>query len=645
LKKSGKYIFLVVLCFLFNQGYSQKYKTQIDSLVLLINKSSEDSNKVNLYFELARRYDIFKSKENDENNIKALKLAEKIDFKRGINRQYVLLITNFFYRGVYDLAMAYQLEYEKFLKENNLEDDLFKSYNMYGNLLTRQKKYAEASKYYHLAKQFHLSKNNQMGYANVLNNLVLLNYELNENDSALLYSYRAIEIYKKNNAVSPIANSILGVSEILVRKRDFENAESRARESYDIYNGINETHGMSNCLYDLGLIYSQTNRNDSALKLTNASLKLAIEINIDELERNCYLQLSDINRNLGNYKDAYTNYVLYKQMNDSLALENLQGKMLEMEVTYHVSKVNIELSEEKRQRSYLMVGILLIAIMFAVSLYAFIQKKKSSLIIAEQKKLVEEKQKEVLDSIHYAKRIQNTLIANKEFISANIPSNFILFKPKDIVSGDFYWATKHNNKFYLAVCDSTGHGVPGAFMSLLNITFLNEAINEKNISKPSEIFDYVRKKLIKNLGKEGQKDGFDGILLCIDFVNASITYAAANNSPIIISNGEIKKLPCNKMPVGYGERDAFFDLFQLQYSKGDVLYLYTDGFADQFGGITQMDFSAGGKKYKYKKLNELLLSINHQPPEVKVEHLSSEFETWKGNLEQTDDVTILGISL
>jgi len=262
----------------------------------------------------------------------------------------------------------------------------------------------------------------------------------------------------------------------------------------------------------------------------------------------------------------------------------------------------------------------------------------------ESKAVIEEKQKEILDSIHYAKRIQNTLITNKEFITKTIPNNFIYFKPKDIVSGDFYRATKKDDKFYLAVCDSTGHGVPGAFMSLLNITFLNEAINQKNISKPNEIFDYVRRKLIENLAKEGQKDGFDGILLCIDSDNATIDYAAANNSPIVISNGEIKKLPCNKMPVGYGERDSAFDLFKLEYSPGDILYLYTDGFADQFGGNTEDEREKGGKKYKYKRLNEFLVSINHLSLEDKTEKLSNEFLSWKGLLEQTDDVTIVAVS-
>ena len=149
---------------------------------------------------------------------------------------------------------------------------------------------------------------------------------------------------------------------------------------------------------------------------------------------------------------------------------------------------------------------------------------------------------EIRDSINYAKRIQQTLLAQDDFLRDNLNELFVFFVPKDIVSGDFYWATKQNKKFYLAVCDSTGHGVPGAFMSLLNIGFLNEAINEKAIEKPNEVFDYVRLKLINTISKDDQKDGFDGILLCFDEENKSITYAAANNSPLLIRDGVISEI-------------------------------------------------------------------------------------------------------
>ncbi|MCE9538348.1 MAG: SpoIIE family protein phosphatase, partial [Bacteroidetes bacterium] len=292
--------------------------------------------------------------------------------------------------------------------------------------------------------------------------------------------------------------------------------------------------------------------------------------------------------------------------------------------------------------------------------------KERTIEVVEQKELVEkknefieEKQKEIVDSINYAKRIQYTLLANDEMLKQNLKEHFVLFQPKDIVSGDFYWATEtvsssklqvssleyqpetsnlklETKRFYLAICDSTGHGVPGAFMSLLNISFLNEAITEKNIKQPNEILNYVRQRLIESVSQDGAQDGMDGILLC--FENDKITYAAANNAPVILRNNLVIDLPTDKMPIGKGEKSSSFALHTIDTQKGDMLYFYTDGYADQFGGPK-------GKKFKYKQLYELLVSVHKLPMEEQKQVLSDTIEKWKGDLEQVDDVLLVGIRI
>jgi serine phosphatase RsbU (regulator of sigma subunit) len=265
-------------------------------------------------------------------------------------------------------------------------------------------------------------------------------------------------------------------------------------------------------------------------------------------------------------------------------------------------------------------------------------------IVEGQKHLLEEKQKEILDSINYAKRIQYTLLAHDQFLKDNLNEHFTFFNPKDIVSGDFYWATKIVSSsgvenFYLAVCNSTGHGVPGAFMSLLNIGFLSEAINEKGIEQPNEVLNYVRERLTASISKDGQKDGFDGILVC--FSKDKITYAAANNAPVLVrkktdTEPEFIELKSDRMPVGVGERKEPFNLYTIDYQKGDMLYLYTDGYADQFGGPK-------GKKFKYKPLNEMLVANTHLSLPEQHKLLKSTFDNWKGDLEQVDDVCVIGV--
>jgi serine phosphatase RsbU (regulator of sigma subunit) len=253
-------------------------------------------------------------------------------------------------------------------------------------------------------------------------------------------------------------------------------------------------------------------------------------------------------------------------------------------------------------------------------------------------------------------------------LSKNLDEYFVLFKPKDIVSGDFYWAsavgspvllhaqddklgvqsmnshqstglhTENAELFFLAVCDSTGHGVPGAFMSLLNTSFINEAITEKHIYDPAQILNHVRTRLISSISKDGQRDGMDGILLCIDKNVDVVTYAAANNNPILISENKIIDFPADKMPIGRGEKEEPFTLHTIPYKKGDMLYLYTDGYADQFGGPK-------GKKFKYKQLNELLMRCSKEQAGEQKKIIESGFDEWKGALEQVDDVCIIGIRL
>ncbi|HTL81242.1 MAG TPA: SpoIIE family protein phosphatase, partial [Bacteroidia bacterium] len=267
--------------------------------------------------------------------------------------------------------------------------------------------------------------------------------------------------------------------------------------------------------------------------------------------------------------------------------------------------------------------------------------------LQQEKEKVTAAHKDIKDSINYAQRIQYALLAHEELLKQQLKDYCIFFQPKDVVSGDFYWATRRTEpggrnsekeSFYLAVCDSTGHGVPGAFMSLLNISFLNEAINEKQITEPSKVFDHVRERLIRNISQEGAKDGMDAILA--EFVAGSdeIRYAAAHNAPLIIRGNEVLQQGADKMPVGKGEKEENFTLRTMKVQKGDVVYFYTDGFSDQFGG-------AQGKKFKEANLRKFLLDIAQLPMKEQQEKLKHQFEEWKGELEQVDDVLILGVRI
>jgi serine phosphatase RsbU (regulator of sigma subunit) len=234
-------------------------------------------------------------------------------------------------------------------------------------------------------------------------------------------------------------------------------------------------------------------------------------------------------------------------------------------------------------------------------------------------------------------------------MSSNTKNFFILFKPKDIVSGDFYYAQAHkpnghpNELFYICTADCTGHGVPGALMSMVGISRLNESILEKNIVHPNEILDNVRKGIIDSLNPEGSeeesKDGMDCVLCAYDFKNSRLEFAAANNPLWLVRDKQVVEYKPDKMPVGkYGDEIKPFTLQSVDLREGDIVYTFTDGFADQFGGPK-------GKKFKYKQLQDILLENHQLPLDEQKDILNKKFEDWKGNLEQVDDVTIIGIKV
>lgn len=247
------------------------------------------------------------------------------------------------------------------------------------------------------------------------------------------------------------------------------------------------------------------------------------------------------------------------------------------------------------------------------------------------------KNKEVTDSIYYAQKIQQSLLAPQDLIDKHLPQNFIFFKPKAIVSGDFYWAREYNGDFYLAVCDCTGHGVPGAFMSLLITSFLNEALSEKSIISPDKILEFIRSRIIENTSKNGSQDGMDGVVIRFH-KGGKISYASGNSFQTLVHDSTLHKLPKDKMPVGISYKMDPYTLQIIEAKKGDMLYFYSDGYADLFGGDK-------GKKFTNKQLNDTFLKIASLAPEEQKDILERIFVDWKGDLEQIDDICVIGIRI
>ena len=330
---------------------------------------------------------------------------------------------------------------------------------------------------------------------------------------------------------------------------------------------------------------------------------------------------------MGNYRQALDDYKLFILYRDSLKSEENAKKSIQTQMNYEFDKKEAVISaehkkelegqksiaEEKSRKQKIVIWSvvfgLLIATIFSIFIFRSLKTtRKQKIIIENQKHLVEEKHKEITDSINYAERIQRSFLASDELLNQHLKNYFIYFKPKDVVSGDFYWAdTLPNGNFILATADSTGHGVPGAIMSLLNITSLEKAV--EHLVDPSEILNHTRQTIITRLKRdgsaEGGKDGMDCSLIAFDFINKQLHISAAYNPVWIVQDNTIIEIKPDKMPVGKHDKDQEpFTLQTIAMKEGDVIYTLTDGFPDQFGGEK-------GKKFMSKNLKELLMANSY----------------------------------
>jgi serine phosphatase RsbU (regulator of sigma subunit) len=257
---------------------------------------------------------------------------------------------------------------------------------------------------------------------------------------------------------------------------------------------------------------------------------------------------------------------------------------------------------------------------------------------------IEEQKKHIEDSIHYARRIQNAILPPDDFVETLLVDSFVLYKPKDIVSGDFYWMAQKDGKAIVAAVDCTGHGVPGAFMSIVGFNQLNFAVNVKNAIRPDEILnalnDGVTKTLRQTRLSTSVRDGMDISLITIDFEQNKLNFAGGYNPLFLIRNGELIQVKADKFPIGgyMGEKLKDFTNNEMDLQKGDVLYLFSDGYADQFGGTDD-------SKYLIRRFRELLLKIHKEPMFEQKEILNQVHNDWRGNTVQIDDILVIGIRI
>jgi serine phosphatase RsbU (regulator of sigma subunit) len=568
-----------------------------------------------------------------ENHLRALKIAESRSDSASMSRHLC------------NLAIAY----------SDLED------------------HKKALEHYNRALQIAISLGQEDTEALLYGNIGTEYYYMGDHDRAFVFAQKALSMYQKQKDTVGIG-IILG--NIGLHYKDIAEDKLEAGEPYDQipefyaaavnYKKVLElckiTGDISNetiILGSLGNLYRLMRKYKDAEPLLLRSMELSRELNdpvgIMESSQNLSELYEAIAADKSTSSDQRYNYSLkamshlkdYQQARDSIFNIDKSKDVTRKELSYEYEKREAVLAAvaaaERRNQNIITaatVGGLLLALIFIVFIFRSLRTaRKQNNLIEEQKMIVEEHRKGIIDSITYAKRIQDALL--KEEI-ANVPEHFILFKPKDIVSGDFYWSREKQGYWYICVADCTGHGVPGAFMSMLGVAFLNEINGTKELLSPAQIMNSLRDKIVTELRQSGQAgesmDGMDLSLLRYDLRSGKAIWAGANNALWISKqdSSEMITIQPDKQPIGYTINPSPFTDHEVSIAPGDQLYLFSDGFADQFGGDK-------GKKYKSKNFQQTLLEIRELSSSAQKDRLNDKFESWRGALEQIDDVTVVGI--
>ena len=369
----------------------------------------------------------------------------------------------------------------------------------------------------------------------------------------------------------------------------------------------------------------------------------------------------------GNHKKAYQYQRLHIELKDSLTKQqnskqiagieanyenekkSAEIKLLEKEAELQEAKLAKQEAEVKRQgiqRNALVAGFLMLFVLVLVIYRGYRQKMKYYGII-------EQNNKDITDSIRYAKKIQDAILPKEQELIKAFPDHFVYYMPKAIVSGDFYWFAGKNGRSHIAACDCTGHGVPGAFVSFIGNDLLNQIINEQGVENPGKILTLLNRGMKNVFTREGAEqqaqDGMDAAFCCLNTAaNGNVSgiarkqileFAGANNPLILIQNGKLKQIRGDKTPIGGETAENYnFTNHRIEVHKGDTFYLFSDGYQDQFGGTKN-------KKFMIKRLMELLLSVYTKPMREQKEILSQTIDQWKGEHEQVDDICIIGVRI
>lgn len=637
-----------------------------------------DSEKVMTLTRLVSEYQTINPDKAAEYSETAVKLADQL------KRPYLQVLALHSQCAVYNTHSNFDgslasglmaLKISEEIKNNGL---IARSLNNIGYTYQKLNDHKTALIYFYKAKTLEKYLDDEKIRGNLYNNFGNSFFQTQELDSAMSYHQRALEIRLRIKDMRGISYSYNNIGNVYIEKKDPERSLEYYIKSMTIKQDIGDRKGLAGGNINIADVYSDIQKWESAVRYAEKGVALAAEIHAKDFLLNGYQSAARAYEGLGDFKKVSEYQKKYIALKDSIYNDNVTKQIAEMQTKYESDKkqkaielANAQLESNKAQISKqntmfwgAVIGavLLLILVGFIYRSYLIKQKANNQLEVANnqlqhlneivngrnkeierQSNELRTKNKDITDSILYAQRIQSAIMPALDELRTVFPSSFVYYRPRDIVSGDFYWFLKTEDHMVIACADCTGHGVPGAFMSMICVQLLNTVIRDSKVTAPEQALQLldegVRSALHQSGSDHDTTDGMDIALCAINLKKNIVEYAGAFRPLYIMRKGELLEIPANKFSIG-GHRtiEKNFAGHRIKLEKDDLVYLFTDGYADQFGG-------AKGKKFKMKQFKTLLSTINDKPIADQLRIIDETMINWKNKFEQIDDILVMGLKI
>ncbi|MBL6445861.1 tetratricopeptide repeat protein [Fulvivirga sp. 29W222] len=636
--------------------------TTIDSLEKSM-ESASGKQKVFLLNELYKQYVNNDAAKALSYTQKALALAEEIEDASGISSSYNNIGVVYKNRGELDKALENYILALRIQEENKFIDALAYTYSNIGTVYSLKREYDKALQYFYKANDQFESIGHKLRIVGSLNNIGNVFEAQGYYDEALEYYLRSLAIYGEIEDNSKAFVPFNNIGNIYFRKGKYEEARAYYESSLDLERLNNDLNGQANALHNIGMVEKVLGKYDGALEIFNETLSIAQETNNKRLLVIIYQSIAETYFSKGDMFLAYSFLRLHNHAKDSLYDEESSQRIAELESAYELEKKESQIQSLKMEsqlqqlrikndKIIITSGIVILAIGVGLTLvilnkYKQIRRNKKLLEkqnnkLEHQKHIIEEKNQNITESIDYAKSVQRSLM-QFQVSAEKLDRSFILYKPKDIVSGDFFWYADMGDVDIIAAVDCTGHGVAGAFMTVIGMSSLEQIINRDKTYEPGQILIQLNQ-LVRNALRQREKSdadhGMDVALCKIDHKRKEVVYAGANRPLYYFQDGEFKEIKGTKRTIGEktGPDEQLFVDHTIQLSGYESFYLTSDGYADQFGGEK-------GKKFMVGRFKQLLRDIQRLNIADQRQELNQTIKEWKNGNEQTDDILVVGFKV